>query len=361
MTGAATAALTRKVARRVPIASIEHGHRREDALSMPEAILPFERRLGAFPLPGGRAEFRVWAPKPERVTLRVDGRSIRSSPPDWACSRRSSKPRRAPTTSTCSTASRSPTRARAGSRRACAAPRACSTRALSSGPTTAGARPRSASWCCTSCTSARFTAAGTFDAAIPHLRELRELGVTAIELMPIGRVPRPPRLGLRRRVPVCRAVLVRRAARAPAARRRRPRRGPGRDPRRRLQPRRRLRHGGADRVRPVPDVALRDPVGRRDQLRRRRLGRRARVGAAERRAVDARLPSRRPAARRRARDQGRQPRAPGGRGRPPHRARLRDRRVGHERPEGDARRRCAAAGAATRRGRTTSTTRCACC
>ncbi len=34
-----------------------------------------------------------------------------------------------------------------------------------------------------------FTAEGTFDAAIGHLRELRELGVTAIELMPVAAFP----------------------------------------------------------------------------------------------------------------------------------------------------------------------------
>ena len=34
-----------------------------------------------------------------------------------------------------------------------------------------------------------FTAEGTFDAAIPYLRELRDLGVTAIELMPIATFP----------------------------------------------------------------------------------------------------------------------------------------------------------------------------
>ena len=34
-----------------------------------------------------------------------------------------------------------------------------------------------------------FTAEGTFDAAIPHLRGLRELGVTAIELMPVAEFP----------------------------------------------------------------------------------------------------------------------------------------------------------------------------
>jgi maltooligosyltrehalose trehalohydrolase len=34
-----------------------------------------------------------------------------------------------------------------------------------------------------------FTAEGTFDAIIPHLAELRDLGVTAIELMPVGQFP----------------------------------------------------------------------------------------------------------------------------------------------------------------------------
>ena len=34
-----------------------------------------------------------------------------------------------------------------------------------------------------------FTPEGTFDAAIPHLAELAELGVTAIELMPVAEFP----------------------------------------------------------------------------------------------------------------------------------------------------------------------------
>jgi maltooligosyltrehalose trehalohydrolase len=34
-----------------------------------------------------------------------------------------------------------------------------------------------------------FTTEGTFDAAIPHLRRLRELGVTAVELMPVSAFP----------------------------------------------------------------------------------------------------------------------------------------------------------------------------
>ncbi len=172
-----------------------------------------------------------------------------------------------------------------------------------------------------------FTAEGTFEAAIPHLRGLRELGVTAIELMPVAEFPGRHGWGYD-------GVYLSAAHSAYGgphglrqAGRRRPRRGARRDPRRRLQPRRRVRHQGAEGVRPVLHLALRDALGRGDQLRRRAVRRRPRVGAPERRAVGARLPRRRPAARRRARDQGLQPRAPGGRRGAPHGAGVRDRRV----------------------------------
>ena len=35
---------------------------------------PFERRFGAFPAGDGRAEFRLWAPSRDEVTLRVGDR-----------------------------------------------------------------------------------------------------------------------------------------------------------------------------------------------------------------------------------------------------------------------------------------------
>jgi maltooligosyltrehalose trehalohydrolase len=35
---------------------------------------PFQRRLGAFPLRTGRTEFRVWAPNPDEIVLRTGGR-----------------------------------------------------------------------------------------------------------------------------------------------------------------------------------------------------------------------------------------------------------------------------------------------
>ncbi len=156
---------------------------------MPEAILPFERRLGAFPLPGGRAEFRVWAPKPERVTLRVDGQEhplepaglgvfeavVEAAPgadyeyvldgvalPD-PCSRWQPDGLRGPS------------------------------RLLDTGAfewTDDGwSPPAVGELVLYELHVGSFTAAGTFEAAIPHLGELRELGVTAIELMPIGEFP----------------------------------------------------------------------------------------------------------------------------------------------------------------------------
>ena len=82
---------------------------------------------------------------------------------------------------------RGPTPARAGSPRACAGPRASWTRAPSRslpGPTSPSTSSSS-----TSCTSARSRREGTFDGVVPRLAGLRELGVTAIELMPRGDLP----------------------------------------------------------------------------------------------------------------------------------------------------------------------------
>ena len=155
-----------------------------------------------------------------------------------------------------------------------------------------------------------FTPEGTFEAVIPHLRGLRELGITDDRAAAGRRVPRRPRLGLRRRLPVGRALGLRRPARAPAPRRRRPRRGPRGAARRRLQPRRRVRRPGARGVRALLHRRLRDGLGQGDELRRRPLRRRARVGAAERRRLDPRLPPRRAAARRHPRDPRRRRRPP---------------------------------------------------
>ena len=140
---------------------------------------------------------------------------------------------------------RCPTRARAGSRRACAGrSRLLDTGAFEwtdDGFGAAGAARRS---CSTSCTSARSRPRARSRRAIPHLRGLRELGVTAIELMPVAEFPGRHGWGYD-------GVYISAAQSAyggprglAAARRRRPRRGARGAARRRLQPRRRLRHAG---------------------------------------------------------------------------------------------------------------------
>ena len=151
--------------------------------------LPFERRLGAFPLGDGHAEFRVWAPLPERIALRVGGVEHALEPVGYGIYEAVVDAEPGTTTSTSSTARRSRTRARAGSRTGSAARRGCSTRPRSSGPTATGSRPPCGELVLYELHVGTFTPEGTFEAAIPHLRGLRELGVTAIELMPVAEFP----------------------------------------------------------------------------------------------------------------------------------------------------------------------------
>ena len=160
-----------------------------------------------------------------------------------------------------------------------------------------------------------FSPEGTFDGRDPVPAGARRPGRDRARADARGRVPRQPRLELRRRLPERRPVLLRRPGGAPAARRRRARRRPGGGAGRGLQPHRRLRQQGGARLRPVLHAQARDALGRVPERRRRALRRRPRVGVPERGAVGARLPLRRPAAGRDPRDRRLQPRAPRGRGR----------------------------------------------
>ena len=164
--------------------------------------------------------------------------------------------------------------------------------------TSAGPGSRSTSSSSTSSTSAPSPARAPSTRRSRACAGLRELGVTAIELMPVADVPRRARLGLRRPLhvrphpayggPHGLARLVD-AAHAEGlgvildvvynhV-------GPGNEALRAL--------------RPVLHRPARDLLGRRDRLL---AARRARVGDPERRAVGARLPRRRAAPRRGARD-----------------------------------------------------------
>ena len=147
------------------------------------------RPFGAAPVDGA-VEFRVWAPGAERVAVRVAAATTRSRPRATASGRRSSTAgggRRLPVRARRSGAG--PIPARACSRRASAGRRASWTPARSAGATAAGRASRSTISFSTSCTSARSRTRARSTRSIPHLAELRELGVTAIELMPVATFP----------------------------------------------------------------------------------------------------------------------------------------------------------------------------
>jgi maltooligosyltrehalose trehalohydrolase len=150
---------------------------------------PFLRPLGARPLPGGRAEFRVWAPRPQERLVRVGGRdhplqgagygifeAVLDAPPDadyelvldgvalpdpW--SRWQPHGLRGPS-------------------------RLLDTRGFEW--TDAGFRaPPLRDAVIYELHVGTFTREGTFEAAIAHLDELADLGVTVIELMPVAEFP----------------------------------------------------------------------------------------------------------------------------------------------------------------------------
>ena len=150
------------------------------------ADFPWERPLGARPLDDGRAEFRVWAPRPRSVAVSVgdrvgpmeaagygvyevvaparagedyvfllDGEGV----PD-PCSRWQPQGLRGPS------------------------------RVVSLEPPRSLERPVSMSELVIyELHVGTFSAEGTFQAAIPYLGELAELGVTAIEIMPVAEFP----------------------------------------------------------------------------------------------------------------------------------------------------------------------------
>ena len=148
----------------------------------------WQRPFGAVPLSGGGVEFRVWAPSAARVSVRVRGGEHELTPvgegvyaaevaaepaddyllvldgtravPD-PCSRHQPEGIRGPS-------------------------RIVDTSRFEIAP---GPELRLDELVLYELHVGTFTLEGTFDAAIPHLRRLRELGVTAVELMPVAAFP----------------------------------------------------------------------------------------------------------------------------------------------------------------------------
>lgn len=147
---------------------------------------PWERRFGARPAGAGQVEFRVWAPQADSISLRVAGRDaplndaghgvyevvapagagddyafvVDGQPLPDPCSRWQPAGLRGPS------------------------------RVLDPPPAPRLTQPPSPSELVIyELHVGTLTAQGTFEAAIPHLRELKALGVTAVELMPVAEFP----------------------------------------------------------------------------------------------------------------------------------------------------------------------------
>jgi maltooligosyltrehalose trehalohydrolase len=150
---------------------------------------PFQRPLGATPRPNGRVEFRVWAPRPQSVSLRI-GRADQPLEPvgygvwegvvdaepggDYRFvldGRRHADPM----------SRHQPQGLRGPSR-------IVDPNAFQWGDHAWEGVPLR-ELVLYELHVGTFTTEGTFEAVIPHLRALRDLGVTAIELMPVSEFP----------------------------------------------------------------------------------------------------------------------------------------------------------------------------
>jgi maltooligosyltrehalose trehalohydrolase len=146
---------------------------------------PWERPLGAVPRSDGTASFRVWAPRAESIALRLPSGDIELEPAEYGIYEAVAD-------------------ARAGDDYGFVLgektlPDPCSrwqpdglrgpSRLLEPPALERFHTPSLDELVLYELHVGTFTPEGTFDAAIPHLRELAELGITAIELMPVAEFP----------------------------------------------------------------------------------------------------------------------------------------------------------------------------
>jgi maltooligosyltrehalose trehalohydrolase len=151
--------------------------------------LPVELPLGAFPLAGDRTEFRVWAPTPSEVRLRVGGREHALEPAGLGMYEATVEARAGEDYVYVLDGAEHPdpaTRWQPGGLRG---PSRIVDPAAFAWTDAGFAPPALGDSVIYELHVGTFTPDGTFDAAIPRLRELRELGITTIELMPVAEFP----------------------------------------------------------------------------------------------------------------------------------------------------------------------------
>jgi maltooligosyltrehalose trehalohydrolase len=151
--------------------------------------LPVELPLGAFPLAGDRAEFRVWAPTPSDVRVRVGGREHALEPVGLGVHEVTVDARPGEDYVYVLDGAEHPDPATRWQPEGLRGPSRLVDPAAFAWTDAGFEPPALRDSVIYELHVGTFTPEGTFDAAIPRLAELRELGVTTIELMPVAEFP----------------------------------------------------------------------------------------------------------------------------------------------------------------------------
>jgi maltooligosyltrehalose trehalohydrolase len=156
---------------------------------LPGSDLPWEAPLGAFPTPGGNTRFRVWAPRAGELTLDRDGAQSRLEPAGYGVFEAELPASAGTDYAYLVDGVRLPDPCSRWQPHGLRGP----SRVLDAGAfawSDGGWQPPELrDLVLYELHTGTFTPEGTFEAAIPHLRGLRELGITAIELMPVAEFP----------------------------------------------------------------------------------------------------------------------------------------------------------------------------
>jgi maltooligosyltrehalose trehalohydrolase len=150
---------------------------------------PWERPLGAHPTDDGRTQFRVWAPRPQRLALRVDGEEHPLRDAGFGVFEAELPVGGGTDYAYVLDGAVHPDPASRWQPEGLRGPSRVVDPGVFAWTDDGWEAPHLTDLVVYELHVGTFTPEGTFEAAIPYLRGLRELGVTAIELMPVGEFP----------------------------------------------------------------------------------------------------------------------------------------------------------------------------
>ncbi len=151
----------------------------------PAEDYPWERPLGARPLDDGTTEFRVWAPRAGSVSLRLRGSDIALEEAGFGVYEVVAPARAGDDYWFVVNGRRLPDPCSRWQPKGLWGP----SRVVAPAGATPGAVPGADELVIYELHIGTFSPLGTFEGAIPYLRELAELGITAIEIMPVAEFP----------------------------------------------------------------------------------------------------------------------------------------------------------------------------